>query len=216
LGTRDRATYDAASSAYVTYSVANPVDAPASLTFGPSYMTLANTYPGTVVVGLNRGKDNIENTIAAARVANSRMSNLLAIELGNEPEYWAGAKQPIVVNNGGSWTPAEDAESQNDWGTRVGQALGRKSIIQYGNSNQSPPTWGAEELIATMNTTAESYAFDYAHHNYPGGSLTSLMSHANIVSNMKQFNSDVAATVAVGKEYVLGETNSSKYLTRFH
>jgi hypothetical protein len=49
-------------------------------------MTLANTYGGSVVVGLNRGKNNISNTIAAAKVAVSEMSNLLAIELGNEPE----------------------------------------------------------------------------------------------------------------------------------
>lgn len=36
--------------------------------------------------GLNRGKDDIANTIAAAKVAKDRMKNLLAIELGNEPE----------------------------------------------------------------------------------------------------------------------------------
>ena len=65
-------------------------------------MTLASTYAGTVVLGnlkpvlhelltdifagLNRGHDNITNTIAAAKVAKSKMGNLLAIELGNEPE----------------------------------------------------------------------------------------------------------------------------------
>jgi hypothetical protein len=36
--------------------------------------------------GLNRGHDNISNTIAAAKVVKSSMKNLLAIELGNEPE----------------------------------------------------------------------------------------------------------------------------------
>ena len=65
-------------------------------------MTLASTYAGTVVIGmsileglhnsthtfegLNRGHDNIINTIAAAKVASDKMGNLLAIELGNEPE----------------------------------------------------------------------------------------------------------------------------------
>jgi len=39
-----------------------------------------------MIVGLNRGKDDIANTIAAAKVAKDRMKNLLAIELGNEPE----------------------------------------------------------------------------------------------------------------------------------
>ncbi|KAH6672212.1 hypothetical protein B0J14DRAFT_483414 [Halenospora varia] len=192
--TQDRATYDAASSAYVVYTVAAPTDAPAALTFGPSFMTLANTYPGTVVVGLNRGHDDITNTIAAAKVAKSRMSNLRAIELGNEPEC--------------NWTPAIDAASQNKWTVTVGQALGTKNIIQAGNSNSAPPTWGAAELIATLNDTAESYVYDYSHHNYPGGTVTSLMSHSGIVSNMAQFKADVAAANGAGRDYVLGETNS--------
>ncbi|EHL00822.1 hypothetical protein M7I_3213 [Glarea lozoyensis 74030] len=34
------------------------------------------------------------------------------------------------------------------------------------------------------------------------------MSHSGIVNNMKKFKADVAAAMAVGKEYVLGETNS--------
>ncbi|KAH8764549.1 glycoside hydrolase family 79 protein [Hyaloscypha sp. PMI_1271] len=205
--TQDRATYDASSSAYVTYSVASPLDAPASLTFGPKFMELASTYPGTVVIGLNRGHDDIANTIAAAKVASAKMSNLLAIELGNEPEYYTSDKQPIALN-AGTWTPATDAESQDDWDIRVGSALHQNFIIQAGNSNDSPPKWGAVELIATENSTAKSYVHNYAHHNYPGGTLTTLMSHSNIVSNLAIFEPEVAAVSEEGKEYVLGETNS--------
>lgn len=84
--TQDRASYDASTPAHVVYSVANAADAPMSLTFGPSFMRLAATYNGSVVLGLNRGKNNIQNTIAAAKVAVQEMANLLAIELGNEPE----------------------------------------------------------------------------------------------------------------------------------
>lgn len=84
--TQDRASYDASTSAYVVYAVANAADAPSTLRFGPKFMTLANTYNGSVVMGLNRGKNRLSNTIEAAKVAVSEMSNLLAIELGNEPE----------------------------------------------------------------------------------------------------------------------------------
>jgi len=84
--TQDRAQYDPNTSAYVVYSVSNPADAPMTLTFGPRFMSLAGTYPGSVVLGLNRAKNNIQNTIAAAKVAVAEMKNLLAIELGNEPE----------------------------------------------------------------------------------------------------------------------------------
>lgn len=84
--TQDRAQYDAQMTAYVVYTVSNPADAPASLSFGSSFMTLAAKYGGSVVVGLNRGKNNIQNTINAAKAAVNGMGNLLAIELGNEPE----------------------------------------------------------------------------------------------------------------------------------
>jgi Glycosyl hydrolase family 79 C-terminal beta domain len=120
---------------------------------------------------------------------------------------YLSASQPIAVQ-AGTWTPAVDAESEDNWDILVGSAIGKKSIIQAGNSNASPPTWGAAELIATENSTAKSFVYDYAHHNYPGGSLTGLMSHSDIVSNMAQFTADIAAAVTTGKDYVFGETNS--------
>ncbi|KAJ4424403.1 hypothetical protein N0V82_000924 [Gnomoniopsis sp. IMI 355080] len=204
--TQDRAQYDPTTPDYVVYTVASAADAPDSLTFGSSFMTLAGEYDGSVVLGLNRGKNNISNTIAAAKVGVSEMSNLLAIELGNEPEYWASAGQPIT--SGITWNPAADAASQNNWDIQVGSALGKTNIIQAGNSNSAPPTWGAQELIATENATVKQYVATYAHHNYPGGTVQSLMSHSGIVSNLNQFDSDIAAATGVGKPYVLGETNS--------
>jgi hypothetical protein len=223
--TQDRASFDAKSSAYVVYSVASPADAPKVLTFGPKFMTLAGTYPGSVVVGLNRGKNNLPNTIEAAKAAVGEVKNLLAIELGNEPECetdilrvegWNGADrsadypkdgQPIGQ---GTWNQATDAASQNNWAVSLGTAVGRKSIIQAGNRLENPATWGPAQLIATQNSTVREYVHNYAHHNYPGGSVTSLMSHSGIASNVRRFDADVAATARIGKQYVLGETNSGK------
>lgn len=47
-----------------------------------------------------------------------------------------------------------------------------------------PPGWGAAELIATENSTAQSFVKSYSHHNYPGGTVKSLMSHSNVVKNV--------------------------------
>ncbi|KAI5865244.1 glycoside hydrolase family 79 protein [Durotheca rogersii] len=203
--TQDRAQYDAGTSAYVVYSVSNPADAPSSLTFGSSFLTLAGGYGGSVVVGLNRGKNQIQNTIDAARIAASEVKNLLAIELGNEPEYYSRNGQPIAS---GGWSPAIDAASQNNWAISVGSAVNKRPIIQAGNSNDSPPQWGAEELIATQNATVKQYIKTYSHHNYPGGSITSLMSHKGISSNLHVFDADVAAALKENKPYIFGETNS--------
>lgn len=113
--------------------------------------------------------------------------------------------QPIAS---GGWSPAIDAASQNNWDIRVGSAVNKAPIIQAGNSNDSPPTWGAAELIATENSTVKQYVKTYAHHNYPGGTVTSLMSHTNIASNLHVFDADVTAALGQGKPYVFGETNS--------
>lgn len=161
------------------------------------------------------------------------MGNLKAIELGNEPEcmsvstilsnfnqyrteHKSDLPHPDYTSDGQpiaspSWTPAIDAASQNNWDIQVGTALQSTNIIQAGNSNASPPTWGAAELIASGNATVRTYVKDYAHHNYPGGSLQDLMSHSGIVSNLAPIGTDGKAANAVGKEYVLGETNSGMY-----
>ncbi len=52
-----------------------------------------------MVVGLNRGKNNIQNTIDAAKIAVSEVGNLLAVELGNEPEcrcILAGSEMRLI------------------------------------------------------------------------------------------------------------------------
>lgn len=86
--------------------------------------------------------------------------------------------------------------------------MNKKTIIQAGNSNSLPPTWGAAELIATENATVKQYINSYAHHNYPGGTVQSLMTHSTTVSNIHQFDTDIVAALKAGKPYVFGETNS--------
>ena len=99
---RDEATFDPTLKEPIEYSVSNPSKSPASSIYGPSFIKLAGSYPGSVVLGkiqrnkpsvhsiswylgLNRGGDNLTNTIEAAKVANAEMRNLHALELGNEP-----------------------------------------------------------------------------------------------------------------------------------
>jgi hypothetical protein len=82
---RDRATYDPTLATAVSYTVASSTDAPSSLTYGPSFISLAASYGGEIILGLNRRLNNISNSIMAAELAQSEASNLYAMELGNEP-----------------------------------------------------------------------------------------------------------------------------------
>ena len=85
-GSRDRASYDASLQTAVNYTVDSPGDAPTSLTYGPSFLSLANDLAGDVTIGLNRQLNNQANTHSAGSKAKSSVSRLLALELGNEPD----------------------------------------------------------------------------------------------------------------------------------
>jgi hypothetical protein len=90
--------------------VATPLDAPASLTYGPSYFDLASHYGGNVTFGLNRRLAQLNNTILAAEKAIRTVPSLYALELGNEPDLY-GASSPIAQQEeGGQWTPVLDAD----------------------------------------------------------------------------------------------------------
>ncbi|KAK4226038.1 beta-glucuronidase [Podospora fimiseda] len=205
--TQDRATFDARSSAAVTYSVANAADAPMTLTFGPRFIDLANAYPGRLIIGFNRRLNNLANTIAAARLAYQRIKNLEAIELGNEPNFFTNS-DPIA---GGSWSAAKDRTSQVQWQQAVASNISSNNIISAG------VYFGTENFnivnLARAQGSAISTVKNFNSHNYPQWAgtynLARLMSHSAIATQVSQFKSEAAAAKAAGKEYIMGETNSA-------
>ncbi|KAK4160629.1 beta-glucuronidase [Cladorrhinum sp. PSN259] len=205
--TQDRATYDAKSSAAVTYSVANAADAPMTLTFGPRFIDLANSYPGRLIIGFNRRLNNLANTVAAAKLAYQKIKNLEAIELGNEPNFF-GNSDPIA---GGSWSAAKDRTSQVQWQQAVAGNLSAKNIISagvyFGTDNFNIAS------LAKAQGSAISTVKNFCSHNYPQWAgtynLSKLMSHSGIASQVSQFKAEAAAAKAAGKEYIMGETNSA-------
>ncbi|RAH51199.1 glycosyl hydrolase family 79 C-terminal domain-containing protein [Aspergillus brunneoviolaceus CBS 621.78] len=208
--TQDRATYNASLSSAVSYTVASPDDAPETLTFGDSFMDIAASYSGSVTIGFNRRLDNINNTIAAAKVATSTINNLYAIELGNEPNFFTSS-DPIA--DGKSWTAAADAVSQVAWQSSVGTALDKTAIIQAGvffglGSYEVTNLVGEEE-----DTDATQYVRSFCHHYYPYSASTAdldgLMSHEAIVEGVTAFQSQVSAAHDLDKDFVMGETNSA-------
>ncbi|CAG8395580.1 unnamed protein product [Penicillium salamii] len=206
--TQDRATYDPSSSEAVTYTVASTKDAPASLTYGPSFMSLAATYAGKVIIGLNRRLDNISNTIAAALVAQKEMDNLYAIELGNEPNFFVDS-DPIA--RGASWTAAADEASQIEWQDAVCGNLSASGIISAGVYFGTSPM--SLVGLTAKEGDSNSYVKDYCSHNYPQSSgsynLTALMNHKDIATQVKPYAAEISAASTKGKPHVFGETNSA-------
>ncbi|OCB89324.1 hypothetical protein A7U60_g3525 [Sanghuangporus baumii] len=118
--TQDRATFDANLAQPVNYTVASPADAPTTLTYGPSFFTLAGQLAGDVTIGLNRQLNNLNNTRAGAEEAVQCVTGLLALELGNEPDLYSSSS-PIA--GGASWTPATDGASQKSWFTDLSSSV---------------------------------------------------------------------------------------------
>ena len=85
---RDRATFVANLPEAVNYTVASAGDAPASLTYGPPFFSLAAGLSRSpdVTVGLNRQLNNQKNTLDGIVQAKGAIRNLYAIEIGNEPD----------------------------------------------------------------------------------------------------------------------------------
>ncbi len=140
--TRDRATFSPNLTSAVNYTVASPADAPASLTFGPSFFTLASRLKGEVTMGLNRQLDNQPASLAAAIQAKNTMGNLFVIELGNEPECEVErsryglenvlmkvgmkivyASNSPIIPAGKSWNQDTDAASQKSWFTTFSSSV---------------------------------------------------------------------------------------------
>ncbi|CZR51750.1 uncharacterized protein PAC_01627 [Phialocephala subalpina] len=215
---QDYSTYVPSLDPYIVYSVPDPATLAKNITFGPRFIDLAESYPGTVVMGLNRGGDNLNNTIEAAVAIEKRMHNLQAIELGNEPDIYAALNFPLTSNSGynlTTWTPETEAHSESTWQLAVTSPLAQPNIIQAGNLEQPPSLYNASNLIKYEDPLALETVKTFSHHNYPQSTyfadsvnLEALMKHQNIVENVGTFKTDVEVARSVGWEYVFGETNS--------
>ncbi|KAK7685216.1 hypothetical protein QCA50_011579 [Cerrena zonata] len=206
--TQDRATYDPSLSSAVNYTVANPGDAPSTLTYGPSFFTLASQLRGDVTVGLNRQLNNQNASLQAAIKAKQTMPNLFALELGNEPEFYA-SNSPIIPS-GQKWSTDLDAASEKAWFQAFSPSVG--NIFQ----GAVYLSWNAAGLLTRIGSDGISFLKSISRHSYPqsacGGASTNLpnlMSHSGIVSYTRQYQSEATSVHAAGLRYFLAETNSA-------
>ncbi|RPD63756.1 hypothetical protein L227DRAFT_496569 [Lentinus tigrinus ALCF2SS1-6] len=205
--TQDRATYNASLASAVNYTVSSPLDAPTSLTYGPSFFSLASQMQGQVTVGLNRQLNNQANSLSAAQRAKSSMGNLYAIELGNEPDLYSSSS-PIASGTG--WSNSIDIQNEAKWFTALAPSLG--NIFQ----GAVYLSWNTQTLISSIGSAALNTIKTISRHSYPqsacGGASTNLpnlMSHSGIVSYVSQYKAEATAAHNDGKKFFLGETNSA-------
>ncbi|KAJ3454144.1 hypothetical protein MRS44_018038 [Fusarium solani] len=175
--------------------------------FGPSLLKIAGEYEGAIVLGLNRGGNNMTNTIEATDAAQDLIPNLIVVF----PYF-----QFPIVDEYDTWNHTTEAASESRWQIGVGEATKSNKFVQAGN--YVTMNYTAETLFEGLGPAALKYVRTFSHHNYPQTvantttfppvNLKSLMSHVQISGNVGSYATDTQVTRELGLEWVFGETNS--------
>ncbi|KAJ5825366.1 hypothetical protein N7474_002504 [Penicillium riverlandense] len=209
----DRTIYNASQTQAIILSSVSDNGIPLEVTVGPVFFEgFENFYetPWTFQVNFANNKtEALENAIAEAEVALSHIKdNLVAFEIGNEPDLYPGAVRPLnytVANYVDEWNYFADAISEK---------------VLRGNSYglESEKLFQALTFASTMNNFTTYNAFkdgiaSHGHvktvslHQYAAGSF---MNHTAIAANLSQYIEDMEIIRANNPtiSFLLGETNS--------
>ncbi|KAJ0426845.1 hypothetical protein BJY00DRAFT_306836 [Aspergillus carlsbadensis] len=217
--TQDRATYDPDFEGYVSYINEDPLVPPMEVTYGPRFWDLIPEYGGETILGFNRGDNNRSNTFEAVVEAKKRaLSNLAAIELGNEPDVYNMWNKSIVVP---PWNASQEGASAADWAQDFlevwKQPLPILAAGSYAATIPSRPEWpNIPYLIETaFNDSVKAGVKMYSGHLYAAPpnetDLAGEMNHVKTVADLAVFNESIALSHGEGRPFILGETNFHPY-----
>ncbi|KAH6672089.1 hypothetical protein B0J14DRAFT_618426 [Halenospora varia] len=205
--TQDRATYDPDFKGYVGYSVADPLDAPQTLTYGPAFFDLIHDFR----LGFNRGDNNRTNTYEAVLKAKPKaLKYLWGIELGNEPDFYLYQGKPVVVSPRNVTQEGADAAS---WAQGLIDVWEKPLPIlaagSYAGNTEYPLYPSTQYLISTAySATIRAATKWYSGHLYASRkNLDTEMNHNQTVSDLAVFFNKISAANAVGRDFILGETD---------
>jgi hypothetical protein len=187
------------------------------------------------VSGFNRGRNNRTNTYSAILEANKRASqNIVAIELGNEPDrkltldvtrcvvlscskligyliVYLMWEQPIAT---APWNETQEGQDNANWAQGFIDIWPGNRPILLGGSYAVPiplqPNWpNTDYLINTAyNETVKSAIKEYSGHLYAlsnGTELKGEMTHVRTVQDISTFVPKIATASSVGKTYTLSK-----------
>ncbi|KAJ5475373.1 hypothetical protein N7539_008439 [Penicillium diatomitis] len=231
--TQDRATYDPYFDDYVFYRVADPLNAPDTLIYGPKFWDL---------IRFNRGDDNQTNTYLAVQEAKKRaLDHLWAIELGNEPDgiearippgwlqttchtniraviVYIWAHKPDAVS---PWNASQEGLDAANWAQGFidvwKSPLPILTAGSYAVAYADNPEWpNTDYLIHTAyNNTVKAAVKYYSGHLYaapPGNNTLAIeMNHAKTVSDLAVLGERASTAASINSSYILGETNFHPY-----
>ncbi|KAL4767147.1 hypothetical protein BDW60DRAFT_220775 [Aspergillus nidulans var. acristatus] len=215
--TQDRATYDPDFEGYVSYVNEDPLVAPMELTYGPKFWDLIRKL--LIFEGFNRGDNNRSNTFTAVVEAKKRaLTNLAAIELGNEPDVYNMWNKTIVVP---PWNASQEGASAADWAQGFINIWERPLPIlaagSYAATIPSMPDWPNIPYLIRMafNDSVKASVKMYSGHLYAAPpnetDLAGEMGHVKTVADLSVFTESIALSHGEGRPFILGETNFHPY-----
>ncbi|KAA1467457.1 hypothetical protein DENSPDRAFT_832510 [Dentipellis sp. KUC8613] len=187
-------------------------------TFGPALYESLNVFPNSskFIVSVNLGNDTIKlarDEIAAA-IQHLGWDRIRALELGNEPDHYAGGQRPAA------WSSSDYTAQFVGWTTVLMRNLSLpKGIFQAGSFADDPPTGSMTTEDIINEGAGDTGAVEvYSQHMYQFSTcdpvrdaiatLPHLVNHTNITSYVDFWKPQVAAARSVGKDLVIGEYSS--------
>ncbi|EAU85549.2 hypothetical protein CC1G_06262 [Coprinopsis cinerea okayama7 len=201
-----------------------------TIVVGDGYYAATRFLPRDTQVtwGLNLGSNNLTAAFLMAQsiskafkspVISDANIKLEAIEIGNEPDLYG--------NNGHRAPGYSTSQYIQEWTTFASKVtdvlgisptsytkfLGGSMVVSSGTTSG----WGPQALFAQglLRSHAGSLISTISQHRYSGSFCTGspvllqdLMTKTTIRGNISVYAADIAATRALGLDYVLGETNS--------
>ncbi|KAI5117369.1 hypothetical protein M0805_004359 [Coniferiporia weirii] len=188
-------------------------------TYGPAFYDALSIFPETsrFIVDVNLGNNSVDIAQAeiVAAIKYLGWDRIYSLELGNEPDHYAGGSRPS------NWNSSAYTEQFLNWTSILTKRLSLPPRIFQAGAFADDPTPSA--LITTVDvidegidTTGVIKLFDQHTYQYSTcdpvrnaiATLPNLINHQNITAYLDLWKPQIAAAKSRGKEFVVGEYSS--------
>ncbi|KAH9892094.1 hypothetical protein F4778DRAFT_750800 [Xylariomycetidae sp. FL2044] len=206
--TQDRAAFDPDTDEY-TYG-----DPETSYFYGPKFLDLISSFGAETTLGLNRGDNNITNTLEAAMAAKASVSEFIwGIELGNEPDLYYSMWNKSVATP--PWNESQEGANQAEWSQALIDLWGEPEPILSGGNYAVPialaPAYPNTDYLieSAFNASVKAGVKVYCTHSYALSGQDALlpgeMNHVKTVVDLSNYTEKIATSQAAGRPYIFGE-----------
>ncbi|KAF8588092.1 glycoside hydrolase family 79 protein [Ramaria rubella] len=188
-------------------------------TYGPQFFESYAIFPESTrfIVDVNLGNNSIDiaQTEIQAAIDNLGWDRIYSIELGNEPDQYAGSSRPS------GWTSADYTAQFLNWTTALTASLKLPPRIFQAGAFAEDPTASASMTTVMIiqegiDDTGVIKLFDQHTYQYSTcdpvrnalATLPALVNHQNITAYLDLWKPQIAAARSRGKEFVVGEYGS--------